>query len=145
MFSSRRLFVLAAVLTLGCLSVAPGCNWLQGSDSGSRLSPFLSSLSIGPSSVLCGQKFAVSFKYDDPQGDIAKAVVTFQRSGDTDSREETPAWPNDISRSSGTATFDFSFPCDSKGGVWSITVRAEDDRGHVSNSLTGSIRLTAAG
>ena len=146
MFSRRCFSVFVAVLAVGALAVVPGCDWLQGSDSGSRLSPFISSLSVSPSSVLCGQKFSVSFRYDDPQGDIANALVKLQRSGDTAAREESPAWPDGISTSSGTATFDFTFPCaDSKGGVWSITVQAEDDRGHISNSLSGSIRLTAAG
>ena len=96
--------------------------------------------------MLCGQTFSVSFKYDDPQGDIKNALVTLQRSGDTESREEAPVWPDGISRSSGTAEFKFSFPCaSSKGGLWSITVRAEDERNHISNSLSGTIRLNAAG
>jgi len=146
MLSRKLLVVFAATLAVGSLAVAPGCNWLSGSDSGSRLSPFISSLIVSPSAVLCGQKFSVSFRYDDPQGDIANALVTLQRSGDTAAREEAPAWPAGISTSSGTAKFDFTFPCaDSKGGVWSITVRVQDERGHISNSLTGTVRLTAAG
>ncbi len=146
MFRSRVYPVFAALMTAGSLAVLPGCDWLQGSGSSARLSPFLSGLSINPSSVLCGKEFQVAFRYDDPQGDIARAQVTFQRSGDSSVREETSVWPDTISRSSGTASFPFSFPCDSsKGGTWTIKVLAEDDRGHTSNTLTGQIRLNAAG
>jgi len=146
MFVRRMSAVFAAVLTVGSFAVLPGCNWLKGSDSGSRLSPSLSNLAISPASVLCGEKFSVSFRYDDPQGDIASVHVTFLRSGDTTSRVESPAWPDKTSKSSGTATFDFSFSCtDDKGGLYSVTVQVDDDRGHTSNSLAGEIRLNAAG
>jgi hypothetical protein len=105
-------------------------------------------LNISPSSVLCGEdsKFSVSFRYDDPQGDIAKVTVTRQRSGETSKIEESPSWPEDQSRGTGTVKFEnFFFTCDSKGGVWTIKVLVEDDRGHTSNELSGEIRLNAAG
>jgi len=124
--------------------VLPGCDWFKASDPGSRQSPFLSALSISPSSVSCTQQFSVSFRYDDPQGDIARVTVSLQRSGDTAVREESPLWPDTVS-ASGTAKFDFSFSCDSLGGVWSIKVQAGDDLGHTSNTLSGEIRLNAAG
>jgi hypothetical protein len=145
MFSRKKSSVVAAVLAAGFLAVAPGCDWFQSSDPGSRQSPFLSSLSVSPSSVLCSQTFAVSFRYDDPQGDIASVRMTFRLSGETDVREEHPLWPESNSRS-GTVKFeDLSFSCDSKGGSWLITVQTEDLRGHTSNELEGVIRLDAAG
>ena len=145
MLDRRVMKVYAAILAAGCLALAPGCDWLKASDSGTRQSPLLSSLAIRPASVLCGQKFVVSFRYEDQQGDITNARVVFQRAGDATVREEAPLWPETLSRSSGTALFDFTFACDSKGGVWSVTVRAEDELGHISNSLSGEIRLNAAG
>jgi hypothetical protein len=146
MFNRRVFSALAAVLAVGSLAVLPGCDWFQGSGSDGRRSPFLSNLGISASSVLCGDTFSVSFRYDDPQGDIARARVTLLRNGDMVPREESPTWPSTISRSSGTATFPFSFPCDSsKGGLWTIKVQVEDDQGHISNLLSGEIRLNAPG
>jgi len=146
MFRQRVLSVLAAALVAGALAVPAGCDWFQGSNSESRRSPFLTGLSISSTSVLCGDKFSISFRYDDPQGDIARARVTFQRTGDTSLREESPVWPDTISKSSGTATFPFTFPCaTSQGGLWTIKVQVDDDRGHTSNILTGEIRLNTAG
>lgn len=137
--------VFAAVLAAGFLAVLPGCDWLQGSEAGSRQSPSLSNLSIQPTSVLCGQDFAVSFRFDDPQGDIALALVSLKRAEDAVGREESRLWPDAVSKSTGTVSFPFSFICGSKGGAWAITVRVEDDRGHTSNVLTGEVRLNAAG
>jgi len=140
--------VFSAVLAGGFLGVMPGCDWLQGSGPGQSSSPVVSSLGVSKSSVLCEQEFFVSFRYEDPQGDISKVRVTLQRSGATTAREEAPLWPDTISRSSGTASFPFSFtpkPCAGQGGVWTITVQAEDDRGHTSNTLSGQITLVAAG
>jgi hypothetical protein len=146
MFSRRIISVVATVLAAGALAGVTGCDWLKGSDPGLRQSPVISSLSISRSSVLCNTEFTVSFHYEDRQGDIANAKVTFQRSGEAVSREETPTWPDTISRSSGTATFTFSFTsCDGKGGVWTIAVEAQDDQGNSSNTLSGQITLTSAG
>ncbi|MHB8836394.1 MAG: hypothetical protein ACYC9Y_11895 [Candidatus Methylomirabilia bacterium] len=148
MFSRRVFHVVCVVLAGGALAALPGCDWLKGSDPSLRSSPMVSALSIQPSSVLCGGEFSVSFHYEDPQGDIASARVSFRRSGDTSLREETPLWPETISRSSGTVSFPFSFtpkPCTGQGGVWTITVQAEDSEGHTSNTLTGQITLVAVG
>jgi len=148
MFNRRMGAVIFAVLAAGFLVVLPGCDWFHGSDPALRSSPVIESLSIQPSSVLCAEQFLVSFHFEDPQGDISNARVTLQRSGDTAVREETPLWPETISRSSGTASFPFSFapkPCTGKGGIWTITVEAEDEKGHTSNMLTGQITLTAPG
>lgn len=135
----------AAVLAVGSLVALAGCDWLKASGSAERTSPFVSDLRVSPSSVLCGTNFSVSFRYDDPQGDLALARVTLQRSGDSSVREETQFWPGTISRSSGIASFSFSFSCGSKGGVYAVKVQTEDDRGHTSNVLSGEIRLNAAG
>jgi len=148
MLSRRMGAVFSAVLAGSFLAVMPGCEWFKGSDPTQRSSPSISSLSIRPSTVLCEQEFLVSFKFEDPQGDISSARVTFQRSGDTAVREETPPWPQTISRDSGTVQFPFSFaprPCTGQGGTWTITVKAEDERGNTSNTLTGQIDLTSAG
>ncbi len=145
MFRNRFVAVFAAVLAVGSLAAVAGCDWFKASGSSERTSPFLSDLRISPSSVLCGTNFSISFRYDDPQGDIAQARVTLQRTGDSAVREENILWPETISTSIGTASFPFSFPCGSKGGIWTVKVRVEDDKSHTSNELTGEIRLNAVG
>jgi hypothetical protein len=144
--------VFSTVLAAGFLAALTGCEWFQGSDPAQRSSPVISNLSIQPSSVLCAQEFLVSFHFEDPQGDITNAQVTILPTGVPEPkpavREETPLWPETISRSSGTVSFTFSFapkPCADQGGTWTITVKAEDERGHTSNTLTGQISLTTAG
>ena len=156
MFSRRIVAVFFAVLAAGFLTALTGCEWLKGSDPSQRNSPGISTLSIRPSSVLCEQEFLVSFQFEDPQGDIAKARVTFKPSGVPDpkpeTREETRDWPGTISRSSGTVLFPFGTvrefpspfapkPCTGQFGVWTITVEAEDERGNTSNTLSGQITL----
>ncbi len=151
MCSRRPGAVLCAVLAAGFLAALAGCDWFQSSDPSQRSSPVISNLSIQPSSVLCAQEFTVSFHYEDPQGDLAGARVTFEPTGLPDpkpaTREEFPSWPENISTSSGTASFPFSFPspCTGLGGTWTITVQAEDDRGNTSNKLSGQVTLTSAG
>ncbi len=134
-----------AVLALCSLAFMPGCDWLKASDMIERSSPFLSGLSISPSTVLCGSDYTVSFDYDDPQEDISQATVTLQHEGDSSVSTETFSWPDDLSRGAGTASFDLSTSCDSADGTWSVSVEVEDDRGHTSNILTGEISLSAAG
>jgi len=148
MFSRRIVAVFFAVLAAGFLAALSGCEWFKGSDPSQRNSPVISTLSIRPSSVLCAQEFLVSFQFEDPQGDIASARVTFKPTGVPDPkpepREETRLWPETISRSSGTVSFPFSFtpkPCTGQSGTWTITVEAEDERGNTSNTLTGQITL----
>ena len=148
MFSRAVFAVFSAVLAVGSLAALPGCDWFQSSDPAQRSSPVINSLIIQPTSVLCAQEFSVTFHFEDPQGDLRNARVRFQRSGDATVREETPVWPDTISRSSGTVSFPFSFapkPCANQGGTWTITVKAEDERGHTSNTLTGQITLSSAG
>jgi hypothetical protein len=149
MLSRRLVAAVAAVLAAGALAALPGCDWLKGSESGQRQDPFLSSLSVSPASVFCDDPFSISFRYDDPQGDIVFARVTLQLVGGTESIEKGVVWPEDLkSKYSGTVTFDdFSFECDAhnKGGTWSVSVQADDERENESNVLTGQIRLTAPG
>ena len=152
MFSRRIVTVFPVVLVVGSLAALSGCDWFKGSDPSQRSSPVISSLIIQPSSVLCAREFLVSFQFEDPQGDIAKARVTFRPNEvpepKPETREETPLWPEATSRRSGTVSFPFSFtpkPCTGQGGTWIITVEAEDERGNTSNTLTGQITLTSAG
>lgn len=145
MSRQRMKRVFAAMLAAGSLAVPSGCDWLSGSGAGSRQSPFLSNLSIQPASVLCGQEFTVSFRFDDPQADVLLAHVNLQRAGDPTVREESPLWPDGVSRSSGTVSFPLTFTCGTRGGAWAVTVRVEDERLNSSNVLSGEIRLNAAG
>jgi hypothetical protein len=144
-FTHRIARPLAALAALGALIAAPGCDWLKGSDNVGRSSPFITSLGVSRSSVLCGTEFSVSFRYDDPQGDIFQAKILLQHEGDASVVDESQLWPDTISRSAGTASFPLSFSCGSSGGRYTITVTVEDDLGHTSNELTGSITLSAAG
>jgi len=137
----RRVPALAVLAVLGVVAVMAGCDWLQGTDMNVRLSPFLTSLSISKGNVGCNEEFTFSFQYDDPQGDIANATATLQREGDTSVREVAFPWPDNISRSSGTAQFALNFPCGtSTAGRYSLAVRVDDGR-HTSNILSGSITL----
>lgn len=149
MLSRKFVAAVAAVLAAGSLVALPGCDWLKGSESGQRQDPFLSSLSVSPASVFCDDPFSVSFRYDDPQGDITFVRVTLKLVGGTESVEKGAVWPDDQkSNFSGIVTFDdFLFECDAdnKGGTWSVSVQAEDERENESNILTGQIRLTAPG
>ena len=148
MFSRAVVAVFSAVLAVGSVAALPGCDWFRSSDPAQRSSPTIDSLVVQPSSVLCAQEFSVTFHFEDPQGDLRNARVRFQRSGDATVREETPVWPDTISRSSGTVSFPFKFepkPCTGQGGTWMITVEAQDDRDHTSNTLNGQITLNSAG
>ena len=137
--------VFAGLAALGAAALAPGCDWLKGSGGSQRTSPFLSSLSVNRSSVLCGTEFTVSFRFDDPQGDIYQVLLLLELEGGTAAIDASDIWPEDISRSAGTASFPVTFDCEQPGGRWTITVSVEDDLGHKSNELSGSITLNAAG
>jgi len=145
MVHRRCLVALAAVLSLGSIAMTPGCDWLKSSGSTERSSPFLSSLSVSPTSVLCGTVFNVSFRYDDPQGDISQVQIALQRDEGTESLSEGPIWPENQDRGAGVVSFPLSFTCDTPGGRWLVSVEVVDDLGHVSNTLTGQVTLTSAG
>jgi hypothetical protein len=144
-FHRRGVRALVGLLSLGSVALVPGCDWLKASDMVQRSSPFLSNLRITPSSVLCGQEFTVAFSFDDPQGDIFQAKFSYQHVGDSTVREQTELWPDNVSRSAGTVSIPSQIPCGSPGGTWVLTVTVEDDRGHLSNEVTQTVTLNAAG
>jgi hypothetical protein len=144
--------MLAGMVSLAVVAVAPGCDWLKGSELTARSSPFLNSLSISPAFVSCGTPFNVSFDYDDPQGDIFEVrVILRHEGGDASTRDKSTLWDDQFDRGSGRATYPITFECGGPGetrdpgGNWEVTVTVEDDLGHTSNILTGNVSLTTAG
>jgi len=141
----------ARTALLGVLAIAavalPGCDWLKGSGSGSRVSPFLSSLSFSRPTVLCDQVFQLSFDYDDPQRDVSLLLVSFQHATSATRRDRSVLWEDggDLDlQTSGRAAYSFSFSCSDPGGAWNVEVQVEDIKGHLSNSLHGSVTLNSA-
>ena len=156
MFRRNAVVVCAVVVAAGAFAALAGCDWLKASEPGVSQAPVLTTLNVTPVEVFCRETppdakdtkntFSISFRYNDSQGDIARVSVTRQRSGETAQKVDTPLWPVDQNPSSGTVTFkNFFFACESKGGIWSIKVTVEDERGHLSNVLSGEIRLNTAG
>lgn len=135
-----------AVLALGLLFAAAGCDWLKSSGTLSRVSPFISSLSFSRSNVLRAQPFEISFNYDDPQDDISLLTVTLQHTTSSAVRRVQVLW--DFTALNllvgGQASYTYSFSEDSPGGRWAVTVQVEDAKGHASNQLSGEIILAAA-
>jgi hypothetical protein len=132
-------FVLLAVVPAGFLSA---CDWLTGSENVERRSPFIDKLTVTPK-VRCGEgnPYAISFRYDDPQGDIAVAVVSMRLEGETVDVQETYPWPANMSRNNGTVTLSDFFACGTTEGNYLVTVWVEDDGGHKSNERTAGIEL----
>lgn len=146
-WTRRKPRLVAAALALGALLGAAGCDWLEGSGSGARVSPFLSALSVAPSrGVLCGEEhpFVLSFRYDDPQQDLFQLTVKLKHTLRPDQRESTSAWDELDLSVAGRATYKGHLPCGSPTGRWSVTVQAEDARGHLSNELTGIVTLNSS-
>jgi hypothetical protein len=137
---------IAAVLSLGALAFLAGCDWLSGSDNVQRNTPFLSDLYLSRSAVLCGREFSVSFRYDDPQGDIARIFFKMRLDGAAEPyMDKELSWRGDINQYTGTfPPFTALFTCGTPGGDYLVTVEVEDDRGHRSNILTGKITLNSA-
>jgi len=138
---NRKSVMAFVVVAAGSLAALTGCDWLSGSDPGSRQSPSVNSLIVKPAAVFCAADFTVSFRFDDPQGDITRARITYLLQGQTVGREESLAWPAATSTSSGTVTFTSRFACPGDPGVYSVSVLAEDVGGRQSNVLVGEIRL----
>ena len=138
-------FQFFVLLAIGSASLVPGCDWLSGSENVQRQSPFISDLRLSPAAVFCGKEFMVSFNYDDPQGDIARVLISRRLEGETTATEETEAWPDNINQYTGGVSLPLSFSCDSDGGRYEIRVWAEDDGDHKSNELSGVIFLNKAG
>ena len=146
MRNRMRIVTCATLLALGSLAALPGCDWLKSSGSTERASPFISGLSISPGAVLCGAGYTVSFDYNDPQGDISGVTIFLALENDAAVHlDVSPTWPTNQSRASGNVSFPLSFTCGSRGGRYSVTVQLVDDRGHLSNLLTGTVTLSAAG
>lgn len=143
--SKRTVSLLLVPLALAAAACLAGCDWLTSSENVQRRSPFLSNLAISRTSVFCNTEFVVSFSYDDPQGDVARAIIARRLQGETATTEETEPWPDDINQHAGSVSFPLSFTCDRPGGQYELTIWAEDDGGHKSNVLTGLIFLNKAG
>jgi len=137
--------LLLGVSALAAAAIAPGCDWLKGSDSTVRVSPFVSGLSLSPATVLCDRSFALSFRYDDPQDDISLLRLTLQHEGDDFQVVDQALWdPATVDLSvAGRAGYAFTLGCDRPGGRWTVTVQLEDLRGHTSNTATAEINLTS--
>jgi hypothetical protein len=140
-FKRGGLGMLAGIASLALLALAPGCDWLKGSEMIRRTSPFLSGLSVSAASVRCDQEFTVSFDYDDPQGDIFSVNIVLQHDGDSRTRDASTLWNESFSRRSGTAEYPVTFSCSDARGHWTISVSLEDDLAHTSNVLTGGVTL----
>jgi hypothetical protein len=135
---------LAGFAALAVVALAAGCDWLKGSDLILRSSPFLSGLGI-PATALCDNEFFVSFTYDDPQGDISSVGLVLQHGDDASTLDASTFWDDAFDRGSGSASYPVTFPCSAPGGEWTITVTVQDDLGHTSNALTGTILLSGGG
>ena len=137
--NSSLFFVLLALVPAAFL---PACDWLTGSENVERRSPFISGLAV-TRRVQCGENhpYTISFSYDDPQGDIARAIVSMRLEGETVDVESTYPWPVNISQNNGTATFQDFFECGTTEGNYLVTVWVEDDGGHKSNELSGATEL----
>lgn len=136
-------------LLLAVFLGAAGCDWLSGSGSDTRVSPYLSDISISRFSVLCDQSFTVNFQYDDPQDDILQLLVTYTHTTDNVVREDPVDWVTGsrLTFPSGDrAAYSYSFPCGENisRGKWTVSIQTEDSRGHKSNSLTETINLTSS-
>ena len=133
-------FVLLALVPVAFLA---GCDWLTGSENVQRTSPFINDLKFSRSSVFCDTEFSASFNYDDPQGDIARVMITTRLEGETTSIELTEPWPENLNQSTGRVSFLVTGFCTAAtpGGTYEITVSVEDDRGHKSNVLSGLVVL----
>jgi len=136
---------------LGTLAIAAfalaGCDWLKGSGSGARVSPFLSGIGFTRSTVLCNQPFGISFDYDDPQRDISLLSVSLQHGASTSRRDRQVLWDDggDLDLTTvGRAVYTFSFSCSDPGGSWTVEVQVEDLKGHLSNTLRGTVNLNSA-
>jgi hypothetical protein len=137
------LFVLATVVPLA------GCDWLDPSGSESRSSPVLTDLRVSPASVFCSDPdrepntIAVSFGYSDPQDDIYLVRFILERTSPEWTFEDSTLWNDlDLATSPGRAIGEIYFECGGPpAGAWTLTVQAEDERGHLSNELTTGVTL----
>jgi hypothetical protein len=134
----------AGGLSLVLVLAAAGCDWLNGSDTGPRVSPYISDLRISRFSVLCNQAFTMNFKYDDPQKDIDQLILEFTQPAGV--IRQTVAWPNgpDLTiQGTERAIYTYKFVCGAGNatGTWTISLQLQDEKSHLSNTLTGTISL----
>lgn len=148
---TARLFLCLMLLAL--LPPVTGCDsdglkdWLSPSGSAGRSSPVISGLAVSRTSFFCGEdnKATISFSYSDPQDDIFLVIVSLENVEADQRFEVTVPWfEMDLTRA-GTASFhDFFFPCGPATGSWTMTVKVEDERGHLSNELTTDVTLVSS-
>jgi hypothetical protein len=131
---------LAGIAALAVVALSSGCDWLKGSDLIRRTSPFLSGLSL-PGTALCGEEFLVGFTFDDPQGDVFSVHLLAVHEEEGATRESSLLWDDTFDRGNASVTYPFTFTEGAPGGTWTITVTVEDDLGHESNALSGTILL----
>jgi len=132
---------------LALVAFGAGCDWFKGSESVLRVAPFLSSLSLSPTTVVCEQPLRISFRYDDPQNDISLMTLAFEHVQDQETVQEAVIWDAAAGLDltvAGRVSFLFTLSCDNPSGRWDVSIVVEDNRGHVSNSLTGEINLTSS-
>jgi hypothetical protein len=146
----RRLMLCSPALVAGLALVAlAGCDYLKGSGTSSRVSPFISGMGVSKASVLCDVDFDVSFDYSDPQNDISQMTVTFFNTGTQTTREVKVNFVDGAPlnlKTGGRAIYTTHFFCSppDPGGTWTIKVVLDDLKGHLSNELSHDINLTAA-
>lgn len=140
----RQAIRLAGTLLVAMLLGVQGCDWLNGSDTGPRVSPYISDLRVSRFSVFCNQAFTMNFKYEDPQNDIEQLSVEFTQPGGI--VRQTVAWPNgpDLAiQGADRAIYTYKFVCGEgrPTGTWTISLQLQDAQAHLSNTITGTISL----
>lgn len=146
---SRSVRLISCLFVLGTIVPLPACDWLSPSGSESRSSPVLTDLRISPTSVFCSDPgrdpniVQVSFGYNDPQDDIFQVRFVLERTNPDWSFTELTLWNDlDLVTSPGRAIGEVFFDCGGPpAGAWTLTVQAEDERGHLSNELSIGVTL----
>jgi hypothetical protein len=152
--TARLTLCLIALMTI---LPAAGCDWLDPSGSGARVSPVIGALDVTPKSVFCGDpdrqegdrnEITVSFEYNDEQDDLYQLNMTLEHEETGEIVEQSVLWTDlDLSSAPGRAIYrEFFFECGLyPKGDWKLTVKAEDERGHLSNTLSDVITLLSGG
>jgi hypothetical protein len=139
-----RVRLMTWLLTFAMTLPTAGCDWFQASDN-PRSSPIISGLSVAPGEVDCGEEnpVTIAFDYDDPQDDIFQVIIKFEHTHLGDKIEKTFPWGDPNIKVEGSRAFvTFFFECGGPpAGLWTLDVQVEDERGHLSNALSGEINL----
>jgi len=149
MRKTRTARLLQSLALLTTLLAASGCDWLSPSGSATRSSPIIGELGVTPATVFCGLRnpLAISFSYIDPQDDYHRVLLTFEQTQPGPRIDSSASWlDGDLKTSPGRAIYDgFFFECGvDPAGVWTLTVKLEDERGHLSNELTAVVTLISS-